>query len=361
MRLEQEARGAEQPAPASGNKAAKGQATYTEDVQQVGALLRGEKPKRTESTPAVDKGEDKPDGKDQGHAGDAAARADEDKGADAGGDKGDTRPDSARGGDKGEDTARGGEGEAGESERIAPAELARALGVKEGELFANLEVEVELTDQAGVKSRQSVTLGDLRRGYRDAESLRSERESFEQEREAQSLEAMQSRRYFERVARELAPYVPKDVVGLVNQERAERIERERALLYAAVPDWKDPAKHAADRTAMIAYLKPWGFTAADVAAIEDHRVARCLRDHMRAAQRTRDAEERSRKAKAGGASAETPTPGRTTTRPQNGLALRVRSIIEQGKAAKTTAEKVSAVADLLNAHASSSSSARRER
>jgi hypothetical protein len=363
MRAEQEARGAEAPAPAGGgNTAAKGHPTYTDEVQRVGALLRGEKPKKEPSTPKVDS-EAKPDNaEDQDHAGDEAARADQDKGGETRGDKGQPGADDTRGRDQGEDTARGGEGEAGEPERITPAELARALGVKGSEIYEQLAVDVELTDPHGVKSTQSVTLGDLRRGYRDAETLRSQRDTFEQERDAQSLEAMQSRRYFERVAHAFAPYVPKDVIALVNQERAERIERERALLYAAVPDWKDPAKHAADRTAMIAYLKPWGFSAADVAAIEDHRVARCLRDHMNAARRTREAEDRARKAKqTGGASAETPTPGRTVTRPQNGLALRVRSIIEQGKAAKTTAEKVTAVADLLNAHASSSSSARRER
>jgi len=369
MRAEQEARAPEAPAPAGGNAAAKGQATYTDQVQRVGALLRGEKPKREPSTPKVDKADEgnadadhKPNGEDQDHAGDKAARADEDKGDQAGSDKGQPRPGDSRGGDAGEDQARGGEGEAGEQEHITPAELARALGVKEGELFDNLVIQdVDLVDAAGNKSKVNVALGDLRRGYIDAENLRVQREAYEQERDATSLEVMQARRHFERLAHSLAPYVPKDVIGILNQDRAERLERERALLYAAVPDWKDPAKHAADRTAMIDYLKPWGFGAADVAAIEDHRIARFVRDMMNAARRTRVAEEKARKAKqTGGASAESPTPGRIQQRP-SGLAVRVRSIIEQGKAAKTTPEKVAAVADLLNAHASSSQSSRRER
>ena len=151
--------------------------------------------------------------------------------------------------------------------------------------------------------------------------------------------------------------MPRDVVALLNQDRSERLERERALLYSAVPEWKDSVKHAADRKAMIDYLKPWGFTSADVAAIEDHRVARFVRDQMNAARRTRDAEDRARKAKQQGANAEEPTPGRH--RP-SGFAVRVRSIIEQGKAATTAEGKAEAVGALLREHASSSS-ARRER
>src|SRR5215831_542635 len=155
MRTEQEARAPEAPAPAGGNAAAKGAATYTDEVQRVGALLRGEKPKREPSTPAVDKGDadHKPNGEDKDNAGDAAARADEDKGDKAGGDKEQPRPGDSRGGDAGEDSARGGEGEAGEPERVTPAELARALGVKEGELFDNLVIpDVDLVDAAGNKS-----------------------------------------------------------------------------------------------------------------------------------------------------------------------------------------------------------------
>src|SRR5262245_18341576 len=131
MRAEQEARAPEAPAPVGGSKAAKGQATYTDQVQQVEALLRGEKPKREPSTPAVDAGagDHKPDNADdKDHAGDQAARADQDKRAADGGAKGQPGAHDTSRGDAGEDKTRGGEGAPGESEPVTPAELARALG-----------------------------------------------------------------------------------------------------------------------------------------------------------------------------------------------------------------------------------------
>jgi|SRR5215471_1260954 len=342
---------------------AKGPASYTQAVQDVGALLRGEKPKRPDAG-------DKAKASSNGAGDDKASEGDDDarnKGNGADPDKGEAHERLAH------DADAGGEGrgdgvqdpdrelehdEESKGERIGQAELAKALGVKEGELFENLSIDVEQTDADGKRTRGAVSLGELRRGYVGAEKLRTEREAFEQERETSSLETMQSRRYFERIAHSLAPYLPRDVIGIVQQDQAARLERERVLMYAAIPEWKDAAKHAADRKAMIDYLRPWGFTSSDVAAIEDHRVARFVRDMMQGARRLRDAEERSRKAKqTGGASAERPTPA--GNRP-SGLAVRVRSIIEQGKAAPTAAGKIEAVASLLREHAAGGSP-RRER
>jgi hypothetical protein len=347
------ARPAELELLANPEAGAKGPTSYTPAIEKVGALLRGEAPKGDAG--AAPGAEDKDGGDDAAKRGNGA---DADASAEARGLESEPGAEPKGGDDRGEDPgAKGGAERApGDQERVTTSELARALGVKDGEIYDTLAIDVDVTDAQGQKQKQSVTLGDLRRGYIGAENLRAQREDYELEREATSLENMQARRHFTALAERLAPYVPRDVINLLNQDRAERLERERALLYSAVPEWKDSVKHAADRKAMIDYLKPWGFTAADVAAIEDHRVARFVRDQMNAARRTRDAEDRARKAKQG-ANAEEPTPGRH--RP-SGFAVRVRSIIEQGKAATNPQAKAEAVGALLREHAASGSS-RRER
>lgn len=347
MKREQQATGSEQgDASGGGNRGAP--LSYSNQVEDVGAILRGDKPKGKPPEGKKDEGQGKPPGEAKGGddgAGHQGNADDKDQGGEArrlAGEDGERRGDGGEG-----DAARGDSDAAGDKERITPAELAKALGVKDGEIFEQLAVDVDLTVD-GKKTTEQVTLGDLRRGYIAAENLRRDRDSFDQEREAQSLEMMHGRRFFENMAERLAPYVPKDAIAILNAEKGQRLERERELLYAAVPEWKDPAKHAADRTAMIAYLKPWGFGAADVAAIDDHRIARFVRDMMNGAKRARDAEDRAKAARKQAGDGH-PTSGRQHS--SGGFAVRVRSIIDQGKAAKTSTGKAEAAGALLREHA----------
>lgn len=352
MRYEQEAQG---DGGARSGGGAGSPLSYSKQVEQAGAILRGEK-KQPGNGAAADPGAD--DGKGPGKGGDDArdqgARADPDKG------DGEARELADERGERGADGGKAPEGERGDTapgdkERTTTASVARALGVKEGDLFEELEVNIEQTVD-GRRTTEKVTLGELRRGYLGADALRRERDSFAEEREVQTLENMHSRRFFERLATQLAPYVPREAGQILEAERGRRLERERALLYAAVPEWKDAARHAADRNTMIEFLKPWGFTASDVGAIDDHRIAHFVRDMMNKDRRARDAETRAREQRkqVGG---EHPTPGRRES--GGGLAVRVRSIIEQGKAAKTSEGKAEAAGALLREHASSTS--RRER
>lgn len=65
--------------------------------------------------------------------------------------------------------------------------------------------------------------------------------------------------------------------GAETQRRAS-LAGEQAKLLKAIPEWRDPAKAAADTTAMRAYGTKLGFTDAELSGIYDHRYMQVLRD-----------------------------------------------------------------------------------
>jgi len=320
-------------------------------VQAAAALLRGEapaKPANGAGSGAQDDGQGagsgaQGDGLDDGEGAGSGTQGDGlDDGEGAGsGTQGDGLDDGQGDGlDDGQGDGLGdGDGATGP---VTVAELAKALGTKPGALMDDLQVEVDLVGEDGAKVVQSVTLGDLRRGYIGAETLRKERESFEQTSEAKGLEFMRTRADLESLGAAILPHVPQQVQAEFAAWQHKQIERERTLAHEAIPEWRDPSKFQADRGMMIEHLKPWGFTAADVYAIGDHRIAKYVRDNARKAQRAAEAEQRARNAgkpKPG----QGPAPGVK----QSALRQRLANIVQTGRAAKTEAEKTAAVGALL--------------
>jgi hypothetical protein len=224
------------------------------------------------------------------------------------------------------------------------AELAKTLGVKEGELFDEVKVEVEGVGDDGTKSRQSVSLGELRRGFVGAKELEREREKFEQDADKRSLEFMQTRAQLEYLGALIEPHAPREVVERMTQALSERDARERALLLEAVPEWKDAARFTADRAVMIEFLKQWGFSPADVYGIADHRIARFVRDMARDHKRKAEAERKARSAGNGQVKRGQAPDGRVGVTP---LRAKLAKIVSAGKAATTQEGKTQAIGALL--------------
>jgi len=297
------------------------------EVKRIGALLRGEKG--------------------------AAGKAHEASGADLG--AGNTGDDRGAGGAPGATGASDGalegeavdedEGEAGaQAGPLTLGELAKTLGVKEGELYDDVLVEVEGVGDDGAKSRQSVSLGELRRGFVGAKELEREREKFEEASDKRSLEFMQTRAQLEYLGALIEPHAPREVVERMTQALCERDARERALLLEAVPEWQDAARFTADRAVMIEFLKQWGFSPADVYGIADHRIARFVRDMARDAKRKAEAERKARQAGNGQVKRGQAPDGRVGVTP---LRAKLAKIVSAGKAATTQEGKTQAIGALL--------------
>ena len=237
------------------------------------------------------------------------------------------------------------DGAAGEGEEAAAAgpltvaELAKTLGVNTGELYKELMVPVDTGTEG-----ERVSLEALRKGYVEAGKLERERETFEADADKRSLEFMQARAELERLGELILPNAPREVVDKFQGVLLQREARERALLLEAVPEWKDAAKFAADRSSMIEFLKPWGFSAADVYAIGDHRIARFVRDMSREAKRKADAERKARERGNGEVKKGQAPDGRVSVSP---LRVRLANIVKAGRAAQTPEAKTQAIGALL--------------
>ena len=231
------------------------------------------------------------------------------------------------------------EGEEAAAGPLTVAELAKTLGVNTGELYKELLVPVDTGEEG-----ERVSLEVLRKGYVGAKTLERERESFETDADRRSLEFMQARAELERLGELILPNAPREVVEKFQGVLLQREARERALLLEAVPEWKDAAKFAADRSSMIEFLKPWGFSAADVYAIGDHRIARFVRDMSREAKRKADAERKARERGNGEVKKGQAPDGRVSVSP---LRVRLANIVKAGRAAQTPEAKTQAIGALL--------------
>lgn len=323
------------------------------EVQRIGALLRGE---GDPGAGGDDKGKAAGDD-DKGKSGPGEGEGEEEASAGAPGARSSSGEDEALedgedldGGDAGE-----GEEEAGAAgdDSVTVAELAKSLGVRPGELYDQVKVEVEVIGADGEKTRAPVSLGELRRGYVDAKRLERDREAFETDSDKRSLAFMQTRAELEALGGLIAPHAPREVVDRMQAMIGERDAREKVLMLEAVPEWKDSGRFVADRSMMIEFLKPWGFKAADVLAIADHRIARFVRDMARQARRSAEAERKARERGSGaGANGEGKPRGQGAPDGRRSVAplkARLANIVKAGRAATTQEGKTQAIGALLRA------------
>ena len=145
------------------------------------------------------------------------------------------------------------------------SDLARKLDMDPTEFFAAVNSD-------------GLSANDAFKAAKEAGSLNADRETFETERNTLRLEKSAA-------LAEISDYVALLPEGAVSKEARQQLqaakgvvlEREQALLLAAVPEWKDPAQKQADVESMTAYIAQFGLTAADLGAISDHRQMLLLR------------------------------------------------------------------------------------
>lgn len=101
--------------------------------------------------------------------------------------------------------------------------------------------------------------------------------------------------------------------------QAQQLAVERDKLYAAVPEWRDQTKFAAEQKDMSSYARTLGFTDAELSSIFDHRYVRVLRDAARFAALQAQSPEKLKQVRAAPVMA---SPGARVQRNPNVVALR---------------------------------------
>jgi hypothetical protein len=228
-------------------------------IDDVAALMRGGQSAPEAKPPADDE--------DQGTRGnDGSTRGSEAQGA--------------QGAEGARDGADGGEtsGDA-DGRRLAPAswdELAERAGATKDELYA---VAIPLGNG------KTITLGELKDRAREYVDIDTARVELEERRERDQMESIDNRRRIAGIMNRLAPiaaHLPADLMASVETDYKQHLQREATLLRQAAPEWAEPKAAEAGREMIAAFLKPYGFSSAEVAAMDDHRFVLAAHDAAKA-------------------------------------------------------------------------------
>ncbi len=144
----------------------------------------------------------------------------------------------------------------------------------------------DLAEKAGIKLEdiyaavdgKGRTYSEMSDGAESFGQLNTDRQTFEQDRNAFRLEKAQA----EQQVADIVSLLPQGQVpeGLQQQLAAARnqtLEREQRLLLAAVPEWKESAQRTADIEAINEHLSAFGFNANDLNLVSDHRLLNYFR------------------------------------------------------------------------------------
>jgi hypothetical protein len=222
-------------------------------------------------------------------------------------------------------------GEREADEVVTFKELAEHAGITPGQLY-NVKV--------GLGRGKSATLGELKDAYKGAGELQLERDTWDEEREAAHSELLEAQRQIvETLSVMPANAVPPGLRARLDQQQHQHLEKERALLYNALPEWRNEKTRSAEKDTIYALAKRYGVSKAETQNITDHRFVRMLRDYavLKAAA---DSARRKRieAAQAGREQSGGRTLGKTHSQPPGGA---------NGAKPVTRAQRISAVSRLL--------------
>jgi hypothetical protein len=268
-------------------------------------------------------------------AGHQAGESDDEQGEGEGqdaGDDGTARREAGAGRDDGDEGVgdESGGGEEGESvEHDATLEeVARALRLKPAELN-----RMQLTVDG-----QRVNLGELKAGWSRVAKLDHERAEFEDRVTVTELEQIDAHRRIMAVIDSFPDRaLPPAVLQRVNQQHEQNRQEQAALLTKARPDWGDPKYVERERGAMLGLAKRYGFSAAEVGAILDHRHILILQDFAHALARIDAAKGAARKVDLAG---NKPLPAETARAAINGRSAGQSSASNKSLLAKRVADLI---------------------
>lgn len=146
----------------------------------------------------------------------------------------------------------------------------------------------------------TLTLGEMKARWSELAKLDTVRAEFDERKQQQELDAIDAHRRIRAIVDAFpAGSVPPHVMRRLEAQHTESMAREASLLHKARPEWSDPKYAAAQRESMMALGKRYGFTAAELGAIPDHRMVLLLQDYSRDRARTEAAKAAARRVEPG--------------------------------------------------------------
>ena len=223
------------------------------------------------------------------------------------------------------------EGEAEDSEVVeTPAtliELAEKAGIKPDQLY---DMKIKLSNG------ESMKLGEFKD---QAQQWESERAAVEEKRQAYENERLKERDELRALLSQVGTNLTPEVVKQAEKQHRDYIEGEWRATLDAIPDWADESQLKADKADLVEYIKDYGFSAAELDFVHDHRLMKLLRDNMRLKKRMKAATATKKKVRA--------VPKGSKPSAPTGAVDTAAGIIEAGKSAVTPEEKSAYISKLL--------------
>lgn len=148
------------------------------------------------------------------------------------------------------------------------------------ELAAKLEVPAKSLYELAIPlaDGKTASIGELKDAYIGALETKTELERVTTHWEARENEIMVARRQLGQVAAMMGERLPANAGQMIAELDEQTQARERAALLQAIPEWANPAAVQADVTAMLAFVKEYGFNRLEFGAMVDHRLIKMVRD-----------------------------------------------------------------------------------
>jgi len=226
-----------------------------------------------------------------------------------------------------------GEGEGEQQAELDLTALAESLEISVEELY---QVEIPLGGEDG-----NFTLGEVKDQVRELRSITSQREILSQDQTSNENAKLVARQELQTVVAMLGDSISPELLEHARAQLRSEIQRERGLIFEAIPEWQDQETAERDRTAINEFLRGYGFSDAELAQVYDHRLLKLARDSQRNQNKLRTAAEQ--------ASPQRSLPGKPG-RKQNSQALKRRRRQQKQESARTGGpdEKLAAVAALIS-------------
>lgn len=130
--------------------------------------------------------------------------------------------------------------------------LAERLAVEPAKLYETLKI--------GLDGEETVTLGQLKDGFKTAAAVESERKAHREERAKYEAGKMQTQRELEALLSALPQHaITAELIDQAQRQLKEHTSRETEDLLRRVPDWIDGTIAAADTAVIKDFIKGYGF------------------------------------------------------------------------------------------------------
>lgn len=217
---------------------------------------------------------------------------------------------------------------------LTPASLAEALGVKPSELFKRLRVPVDGADD--------LTLEEFKSAGKELRSVRQARDELAEQRVTFENEVLVQRQTLDAAIGEIpAGQLTPEMIQRSRAKRSAYADAERRQLFTIRPDLRDSGKWSTMSDVLVAHLRPYGFSPADVAQIIDHRAAKYVIDNAERELRTKALEAEGLTPKKRPVADPSPKPVERSSRRKK------TDAVVRGTRATTAQEKTAAVAALI--------------